>query len=322
MPGFIETTLHPERYHGGKARPPFFEGWYFKLVSADQKHAWAVIPGVILGEDAHTFVQVLDGETGESEYYRYPLETFTASRRSLHLRVADNEFSLGGLRLALTGGRLPLQGEVKFEGVYSWPVSLLRPGVMGPFAWLPWMECYHGVLSFDHALHGSLRLGERRVEFSGGQGYIEKDWGRAFPKAWVWMQTNHFEEAQVCLTASVAIIPWLRSSFPGFIIGLWRQGKLYQFATYTGAQLVRLGADASEVYYEVQDRRYHLAVRAHRAATGLLKGPDVKQMGRRVLESLRAEVQVRLTHRTGEVIFEGRGGRAGMEVENVELLYK
>ena len=26
----------------------------------------------------------------------------------------------------------------------------------------------------------------------GGRGYIEKDWGQAFPRAWIWTQSNHF----------------------------------------------------------------------------------------------------------------------------------
>ena len=30
-----------------------------------------------------------------------------------------------------------------------------------------------------------------------------------FPQAWVWMQTNHFEQPRISLTASVAIIPWM-----------------------------------------------------------------------------------------------------------------
>ena len=76
------------------------------------------------------------------------------------------------------------------------------------------MECYHGVLSFDHAIHGALAVNGREHDFGRGRGYIEKDWGQAFPAAWVWFQTNHFSEPGVCLTASVAIIPWVGRAFP------------------------------------------------------------------------------------------------------------
>jgi hypothetical protein len=83
------------------------------------------------------------------------------------------------------------------------------------------MECYHGVLSFDHGITGQLTVNGEIFDFNGGRGYIEKDWGQAFPKAWIWMQSNHFEQPGTCLTASVAIIPWLRSAFSGFVVGLW-----------------------------------------------------------------------------------------------------
>jgi tocopherol cyclase len=51
---------------------------------------------------------------------------------------------------------------------------------MGWFAYVPFMECYHGVLSLDHEVNGRLRLGKRETDFSGGRGYIEKDWAAPF----------------------------------------------------------------------------------------------------------------------------------------------
>ena len=54
----------------------------------------------------------------------------------------------------------------------------------------------------------------------GGRGYLEKDWGAAFPAGYVWLQTNHFSDPATCLTGSIAVIPWLRSEFPGHIVGL------------------------------------------------------------------------------------------------------
>ncbi len=106
---------------------------------------------------------------------------------------------------------------------------------MGPYSFAPFMECYHGVLSFDHDMNGTLIMNGESVNFDGGRGYIEKDWGRAFPRAWVWGQSNHFDHPGTSITISVATIPWLRTSFRGFIIGLWHDRKLYRFATYTGA---------------------------------------------------------------------------------------
>ncbi len=76
--GFIFDTLHPDIYHGRGKKAPFFEGWYFKLVSADQQQRYAIIPGVILSGEPHAFVQVLNGVTGKAHYFEFPLQAFRA----------------------------------------------------------------------------------------------------------------------------------------------------------------------------------------------------------------------------------------------------
>ena len=150
-------------------------------------------------------------------------------------------------------------------------------------------------------------------DFSRGRGYIEKDWGQAFPAAWVWFQTNHFSEPGVCLTASVAIIPWIGRAFPGFIIGLWRQGQLMRFATYSGARIEKLQVTDDHVIWTVRNRQHRLEMQAARAEGGLLLGPTREDMGKRVNETLRATVDVRLSTLAGVTLFEGQGRHAGLE---------
>ena len=45
----------------GEEKNVFFEGWYYKVVSADEKHAFAFIPGIAMDADGkqQAFVQVL-----------------------------------------------------------------------------------------------------------------------------------------------------------------------------------------------------------------------------------------------------------------------
>jgi hypothetical protein len=163
-------------------------------------------------------------------------------------------------------------------------------------------------------LQGALTINGKSMDFSGGRGYIEKDWGKSFPAAWVWFQSNHFKNATACITASVAIIPWIGSAFRGFIAGLWLDGKLYRFATYTGAKVGRLDIADEQVTWEVQDRHYRLCMVANRHEGGLLHGPTRVDMGRRVPETLNASVQVQLRSLSGTLLFEGNGLHAGLEV--------
>ncbi|MGL4648203.1 MAG: tocopherol cyclase family protein, partial [Caldilineaceae bacterium] len=184
-----------------------------------------------------------------------------------------------------------------------------------------------GVLSFDHALTGQLIVDGSPVDFHGGRGYIEKDWGQAFPQAWIWMQSNHFGAPGTCLTASVARIPWMGSAFRGFIVGLWHDGQLFRFATYTGATIETLQVSEQAVHWVLRGGerlrgmrhplRLEIVARRSTERTELLHAPYRTAMLQRVLESLTATVEVRLSdesHGRSRVLFEGTGACAGLEL--------
>lgn len=310
----LKTMLTPGTYHGVNKKPPFFEGWYYKLVSADEKHKVAIIPGVILGQEAHAFIQVLNGVDGTTAYQKYPVENFRADPPRFTLEIGENRFDGSRLSVNMDSKEIKLKGEIQLGPLNPWPVTLLSPGIMGWYAWVPRMECYHGVLSFDHMLQGTLTLNNETMVFDDGRGYIEKDWGQAFPAAWVWFQSNHFVQASACITASVAIIPWIKRSFRGFIVGFWLEGKLYRFATYNGSIIESLQVTDDQVSWVLRNRQYRLSLNAHRVHGGLLHGPTRLDMGKRVLETLNASVQVQLNTLKGASVFEGCGVHSGLEV--------
>lgn len=322
---FLRNTLHPDRFHGRipGQRPPFFEGWYYKLIDATQQKRYAIIPGVFLSDDPHAFVQVLDGMTGLTTYHRYRVDEFWAADDAFEVHVGPNRFTADVLTLLIDRPEQHISGSLSFGGVTPFPVSLTSPGIMGWYAWMPFMECYHGVVSLDHTIYGSLTVNGETADLTNGRGYGEKDWGRSFPEAWIWFQTNHFDTIGTSLTASVAIIPWQKQAFRGFIIGLWHAGQLLRFATYTGAAIERLDVTEHTVHWVVRNRHHRLEMLVHQSdqsRIGLLKGPDTTQMGKRVDETLDARVDVRLfALESGRerLLFEETGRCAGLEVHNV-----
>ena len=312
---FIETTIHPERFHGHNKKPPFFEGWYFKLINADETQRYAIIPGVFIGEDSHAFIQVLNGNLAQSTYHRFDASQFWASRNAFHIRIANNEFTPQAIQLNLDDPLGRVQGIISFENLSPWPVSILSPGIMGWYAWVPRMECYHGVLSMDHGLRGKLEINDQAIDFEGGRGYIEKDWGKSFPKGYVWFQSNHFDTPETSLTASVAVIPWLGSSFRGFIIGFWYQNQLYRFATYLGSVIESLEINDTKVHWLVKNQHHSLEMTATRDEGGLLHEPTGNEMLQRVEETMLANVEVRLSQQDGRTLFYEVGRNLAMEVQ-------
>jgi tocopherol cyclase len=318
MFNYFKKIMHPEGYHGDSQKSPYFEGWYFKLIDRTGRHRIAVIPGISMSQDGagpHCFVQTLDGNTGVTNYHSYPLDVFSADRYSLSIQIGPNVFDARGLTLELAGNEMPVNGQVAFSELHPWPVKWHAPGIMGWYAWVPFMECYHGVLSFDHSIKGTLHINGSPVNFDDGRGYIEKDWGKSFPSAYIWMQSNHFTSVGTSLSASIAIIPWLGSSFRGFIIGLVHKGELYRFATYTGAQTDILRIVGNHVTWSANSRLYRLEITAHHALSGQLKGPNLAIMTRRVPETLQAEITIKLVQISDvTVLLEDTGLHSGLEI--------
>lgn len=305
------AVWNPDMYHGWGKRDNYFEGWYCKLVDPAERYAFAVIPGISLGIDGrrHSFIQVLDGKRSTATYHDFPVEAFSAAADRFLVRVGDNEFSAEGVRLNLP----ELRGELAFENPYPWPKMLGAPGIMGWYSFVPFMECYHGVVSVDHRLRGKLEVYGQITDFDGGRGYMEKDWGRSFPNAWIWTQTNHFDaEGRTSVMASVANIPWLGSSFVGYIVGFLHGERLYRFATYTGARMKAILGEG-EVRLAFADRRNRLELCARQAEGGVLLSPISGNMTGKVNESMQARIELRLFE--GEkLLFEGEGRNAGLEV--------
>jgi hypothetical protein len=317
MRRYIYKTLHPHIFQGTHTRRPYFEGWYFKLVSADEQTRYAVIPGMFRGQDPatdHAFVQVLDGMSGRATYHPYPIDAFRADAKQFHVLVGDNVFSDEHIRLNIADDQLSLRGEIRFSGGRGWDVTLIQPGVMGWYMWLPIMECYHGIVNLYTHLTGELTENGTSLNFTGGRGYIEKDWGQAFPSAYIWMQSNHFDTPNTSLTASIAMIPLLGRSFRGAIVGFYHQGTLHKFAKYTNAVNERLELTDDHVYWTMRNKTHRLELVAERASGGLLLAPIRTEMHKRVDETMRATVHVRLTALNGAVLFDEHGRNTGLEV--------
>ena len=93
------------------------------------------------------------------------------------------------------------------------------------------------------------------------------------------------------------------------------RGALHRFATYTGAKIDLLDIQPKQVHWRIVDRNRILEMVVKKAASAPILGPTRVDMGIRVNETLQAIVEARLTTKTGEVLFEGTGRNAGLEVQ-------
>jgi len=309
----LRSIFNPEQFQGWNRRKSYFEGWYFKVLNEAETEAFAIIPGIAIDDQGkgQAFIQVLDGKKQTTQYHKFDIEEFSPSADKFNIAIQDNTFSLKSIRLNLP----ELKGELEFTNPVPWPNHWYSPGIMGPYTFLPFMECYHGIVSMDHGIDGQIEVDGETLDFGNGRGYIEKDWGQSFPSAYIWLQTNHFSQPGISLKVSVAKIPYLGYSFVGFIAGLWLGDRLIQFTTYNRSVLRKSVIDAEKVELVMENKKFRLEILVWREAATALASPILGLMDGRIEESMNGRVEVCLINRkSGKSIFNDIGRNAGLEV--------
>ncbi|MCX5975185.1 MAG: tocopherol cyclase family protein [Coprothermobacterota bacterium] len=124
-----------------------------------------------------------------------------------------------------------------------------------------------------YSIEGVLTMDGKTISFDHGKDRTETDWGKSFPRSWIWMASNQFDMSGTSFTASIAGIPWMGRAFRGFIICFLFGGKLYRFTVYNGGTLESLSVSDKEVVFSLSNRHYRLEVQAERSKGGVIHAP-------------------------------------------------
>ena len=152
----------------------YFEGWYFKQSS--ENFGIAFIPGIaIQNGNKRAFIQVITTSTSYCIFY--DSGDFSSSASPFWVRIGNNFFSKERITIDIEDEKqnLKIYGSLHYGTIQEISKSLFSPSIMGPFAYVPFMECNHGILSMKHSVNGVLSFNNAVYEFNNGIGYIEKD---------------------------------------------------------------------------------------------------------------------------------------------------
>ncbi len=269
-------------YHGDKRTKSYFEGWYLKCQTKDGQ-CLALIPAIHIDGDGCKTASIQVITENQSWWLHFPGDLFHAEREHFLVQIDGNVFSKHGVELAIHEDGIDLVGKIRFG-----PFQPLRYSIMGPFEFLPKMECAHGVISMKHRLEGELLINDERIDFHGGIGYIESDRGSSFPSSYLWAQDTWAEGS---FMLSIAEIPFGRLSFTGCICAINLDGKEYRIATYLGARVGKW----SSTFGSVRQGRYLLEVEVLKKRELPLKAPYAGKMKRTVHESLHSTIRIRFS---------------------------
>ena len=115
----IRSLFVPQMYQGWGNTRKYFEGWYFKVVNANETKAFAFIPGISmnLSGEKQAFIQVLDGRKKSAIFFPFEASLFLPSGTDFRVNVGNNFFSANRMKLELPSFR----GELAFTGTKEWP---------------------------------------------------------------------------------------------------------------------------------------------------------------------------------------------------------
>jgi hypothetical protein len=291
----------------------YFEGWYFKAQNKNQ--IVAVIPAIHIERDGKKSASIQLVTDQGAWNVVFPYEQFSAKGRMPHITIGDNIFTRQQLHLHIQNTAVTAWGDLKFGAL-----SPLSYDIMGPFHFLPLMECRHSVYSMGHHVSGELTINGEKYRFYRDVGYMEGDRGRSFPIHYAWTQcnfgdagggeANRDEYLSNSLMLSVAEIPWGPFHFTGIIGVIHYRNKEYRIATYLRAKVDVL----SQGKIVVSQGALHFTAELRGEKKIPLYAPVNGSMVRFVNESLVCTTAYTLEE-YGETIFSFETDRASFEYE-------
>lgn len=297
-----------------KTNKNYFEGWYFKNTTG--KKAISFIPGIsINGSEKKAFIQIITNEV--SYFIDYDIDDFEVSFEPFWAKIGNNFFSKERIQIDIKDEKQKIKicGEIKYSNIKGINTNFFRPNIMGPFSYVPFMECNHAIINMNARAIGLIDINNRKIKFSKGIGYMEKDWGCSFPKDYIWCQGNDFKNEKASFMLSIADIPFKVFSFRGFICVLMIDDKEFRFTTYNGAKLIKYDVFGDSLNIILKKGDYYLNIKSEDNNGLKLIAPVKGKMEKDIFESISATITVTL-NKNKDIIFSDTSGNCGLEIVN------
>lgn len=290
----------------------YFEGWYFKNIN--YQRGISFIPGINIDDTgAKAFIQIITNN--KSYFVNYNIKYFEFNYEPFSIKIGNNSFSKEGININIEdeSQALKIYGNIKYSNSRNINTNIFSPNIMGPFSYIPFMECNHAIINMQNTINGYININGETIQFNNDKGYIEKDWGCSFPKSYIWCQGNKFQKTNASFMFSVADIPLKLFNFKGFICVLLIDDKEFRFTTYNNAKLVE--CDITEDSFNVTFKRdlYILNMKSEYNKGLKLAAPVKGKMAKDIFESISASVNVTLK-KNKETIFCGTSNMCGLEI--------
>ena len=277
----------------------YFCGWYFKCQSSDK--TVALIPAYHKNKNAAACsLQIITNDGAWNAVY--PIESYREDKDRFEIKIGKSRFSESGVYLDIKESDITASGKLRFD-----KLTPIKSDIMGPFRFVPFMQCRHSIRSMRHTVNGELLINGEKYIFDNASGYIEGDRGYSFPSVYTW--THCFYE-EISLMLSAADIPLCGFHFTGVICAIIYRGKEYRLATYNGAKAVKI-SDGNIVIKQGDMTFSASLIEKHPHP---LKAPESGAMTRVIRESASCRAAYKL-EKGSETLFSFESDKSSFEYE-------
>ena len=306
---------NPDVFQGEKnltKNKDYFEGWYFK--NTNKENGISFIPGInVEKENPKSFIQVI---TNDSSYFiDYNINEFEFNHKPFQIKVGNNLFSKEGIHIDIKdeGQNLNIKGDIKYSNNKNINTDFMHPNIMGPFSYVPFMECNHAILSMNNNANGSIDINNTVLNFDDDMGYIEKDWGCSFPKTYIWCQGNNFQEKDASFMLSIANVPFKMFNFRGMICVLLINNQEYKFTTYNNSKISEYEVNDNSLNITLKKGNYSLNIQSTFEQGQKLSAPVKGKMEKDIYETIDSVITVTLKQ-DDNIIFSDTSTNCGLEI--------
>jgi tocopherol cyclase len=329
-------------YHWDGYSQNFFEGWYYRVTIPAIQESFAFMYSIadpsggaasagtaqVLGAREQYTYQVFPGVQGfwaSTEHLslgHWGEHSSTLHPQLLSIEQFQQHITAGYQATAtLNQGILNISGQptcrwcYQIQPIYGWGNSWCwQQSTGGLLSFLPIFEPGWQVLMAHGLATGWIEWQGTCYEFTNAPAYSEKNWGRAFPQKWFWLNCNCFDDQpNLALTAGGGrrqVLNWMEEVA---MVGIHYQGSFYEFVPWNARvdwQIDPWGKwqmQADNFFYQVE-----LTGHTDRAGT-LVQVPTDQGLVYNCRDTTHGLLSLTLRDRSGKVIISATSSVAGLE---------
>jgi len=324
------STPHSE-YHWDGTDVRFFEGWYYRVTLPECGQTFAFMYSIddpIGGKSCSGGAAQILGPNDEYLWRTFPnVNQFWASSKSLALGhwgktnltsppqyLDPTKFEhdiLEGYQATATlnqgcihdpASNSSCRWQYEIKPIYGWAdTAAPQQSTAGWLSYLPIFEPGWQILMAHGLATGWIDWNGKRYEFTNAPAYGEKNWGRAFPQKWFWLNCNSFtDEPDLALTAGGGrrqVLWWMESAA---LIGIHYQGKFYEFVPWNSQVSWQIQPWGSW-QMQAQNREYEVELSGTTDKPGMpLRAPTEQGLIFFCRDTMQGQLSLELRRRNGK----------------------